>query len=306
MRRRIVWGEMTWSPNPAPLSRRPGLGLAMALTGGALFGIAGTVAAGLFSRVSPAELNQYRLVLAAVFISAIAARRGLTHHGGMLGWLVLQGIITAVVTFVFFVAVERLGVGPGITIQYLGPILMLLWRRFVQSLTVPITGWMGAGAAVVGIGLITGAFTADYADAIGVAAGLAAAVAYAALTIVGEKLGKTLHPLTYSSYSLTIAAVIWLAVLPVHIPQLSIAGWLGVAWVSIIAMGTGFLLLMSSLRHISPGPMGVAATSEPIVGTLTAWVALSQALSLAETLGVALTAAGIVVVHWSIRRTPGF
>ncbi|MDE0187484.1 MAG: EamA family transporter, partial [bacterium] len=238
----------------------------MALTGGVLFGIADTVAASLFSKISPAELNQFRLVVAAVFISAIAARKGLTHHGGMLGWLVLQGVITAVITFVFFVAVERLGVGPGITIQYLGPILMLMWRRFVQGLTVPVTGWLGAAAAVVGIGLITGAFTADYADAIGVAAGLSAAVAYAGLTIVGEKLGKTLHPLTYSSYSLTIAALIWLAVLPVRIPQLSIAGWLGVGWVSIVAMGIGFLLLMSSLRHISPGPMGVAATSEPIVG----------------------------------------
>ncbi|MCY4650853.1 MAG: hypothetical protein OXC98_10880 [bacterium] len=43
---------------------------------------------------------------------------------------------------------------------------------------------------------------------------------------------------------------------------------------------------MSSLRHISPGPMGVVATSEPIVGTLTAWMALSQAVSLTETIGV--------------------
>lgn len=288
------------------MTRRPGLGFAMALSGGILFGIADTVAAGLFSSISPAELNQYRLVIAAVFISAIAARKGLVHHGGMFGWLVLQGIITAVITFVFFVAVDRLGVGPGITIQYLGPILMLVWRRVVQRLRVPITGWMGAVAAVVGIGLITGAFTADYADAIGVLAGLAAALAFAGLTIVGEKLGKTLHPLTYSSYSLTIAAVIWLAVLPVEIPQLSIAGWVGVGWVSIAAMGVGYLLLMSSLRHVSPGPMGVAATSEPIVGTLTAWMALSQALSMVETIGVTLTALGIAVVHWSIRRTPGF
>lgn len=297
---------MTISADPAPLSRRPGVGFAMALSGGILFGISGTVAAGLFSSFSPAELNQYRLVLAAAFISLIAARKGLIHHGGRFGLLMLQGVITAAITFAFFVAVERLGVGPGITIQYLGPILMLVWRRLVQRLVVPVTGWMGAVAAVVGIGLITGAFTADYADAIGILAGLSAAVSYAALTITAEKLGKTLHPLTYSSYSLTIAAVIWLAVLPVKIPQLSFAGWMGVVWVSIIAMGIGYLLLMSALRHISPGPTGVAATSEPIVGTLTAWVALSQSLSLVETIGVTLTALGIAVVHWSIRRTPGF
>ncbi len=278
----------------------------MALTGGILFGISDTVAAGLFSSISPAELNQYRLVVAAVVLSALAARKGLLHHGGQLGWLVLQGAITATVTYVFFVAVERLGVGPGITIQYLGPILMLMWRRFVQRLEVPLAGWLGAVAAVVGIGLITGAFTADYADTLGVLAGLAAAVSYAALTIVGEKLGRTLHPLTYSSYSLTIAAILWLAALPVDVPSLSIGGWVGVAWVSIMGMAIGYLLLMSALRHISPGPMGVAATSEPIVGTLTAWVALSQALSAAETIGVALTAVGIAVVHWSIRRNPGF
>ena len=294
------------STDPAPTSRRPHLGFAMALSGGILFGIADTVAAGLFSVIGPAQLNQYRLVLAAAFLSAIAARKGLMHHGGMFGWLMLQGAITAAITFVFFVAVDRLGVGPGITIQYLGPVLMLIWRRCVQTLEVPITGWAGAVTAVVGIGLITGAFTADYADALGVAAGLGAAVLYAALTIVGEKLGKTLHPLTYSSYSLTVAALIWVAVLPVEVPQLSIAGWLGVGWVSIMAMGVGFLLLMSALRHISPGPMGVAATSEPIVGTLTAWLALSQTLSPVELTGVALTALGIAVIHGSIRKTPGF
>ena len=106
------------------MTRRPGLGFAMALSGGVLFGISGTVAAGLFSSFSPAELNQYRLVLAAAFISLIAARKGLMHHGGRFGLLVLQGVITAAITFAFFVAVERLGVGPGITIQYMGPILM--------------------------------------------------------------------------------------------------------------------------------------------------------------------------------------
>ena len=278
----------------------------MALSGGILFGISDTVAAGLFSSIGPAELNQYRLVVAAVVISFIAARKGLMHHQGQLGWLVLLGVITAVITYVFYVAVERLGVGPGITIQYLGPILMLMWRRFVQQLEVPVVGWLGAVGAVVGIGLITGAFTADYADVIGVLAGLGAAVSYAALTITAEKLGKTLHPLTYSSYSLTLAAVIWLAALPVEVPELSLAGWVGVAWVSILGMAIGYLLLMSALRHISPGPMGVAATSEPIVGSLTAWVALSQALSAVETIGVALTALGIAVVHWSIRKNPGF
>ena len=278
----------------------------MALSGGILFGISDTVAAGLFSSIGPAELNQYRLVVAAVVISFIAARKGLMHHQGQLGWLVLLGVITAVITYVFYVAVERLGVGPGITIQYLGPILMLMWRRFVQQLEVPVVGWLGAVGAVVGIGLITGAFTADYADVVGVLAGLGAAVSYAALTITAEKLGKTLHPLTYSSYSLTFAAVIWLAALPVEVPELSLAGWVGVAWVSILGMAIGYLLLMSALRHISPGPMGVAATSEPIVGTLTAWVALNQALSPVEVVGVALTAVGIAVVHWSIRRTPGF
>ena len=224
----------------------------MALSGGVLFGVSDTVAAGLFSSIGTAELNQYRLVVAAAAISFVAARRGLIDHGGMLGWLVLLGVITAVVTYVFYVAVERLGVGPGITIQYLGPILMLMWRRFVQGLVVPATGWLGAAGAVFGIGLITGAFTANYADLVGVLAGLASAFSYAALTITAEKLGKTLHPLTYSSYSLTIAALIWLVVLPVEVPQVSLGGWLGVAWVSVVGMAIAYLLLMSSLRHVSP------------------------------------------------------
>ena len=287
-------------------SRRPGLGFALALSGGVLFGFSGTVAAGLFSSVGPAALNQYRLVLAAVLLSSIAARKGLMRQEGQLGGLVLLGVITALVSYAFYVAVERLGVGPGITIQYLGPILMLGWRWLVQRLPVPTSGWLGAGAALAGIGLITGAFTADYADPVGVLAGLTSAFCYAALTITAEKLGRTLHPLTYSSYALTIAAALSLAMIPVGIPDLSLGGWMGVLWVGVIGMGIAYLLLMSSVRHISPGPAGVAGTSEPIVGTLAAWVALGQVLTASEVAGVVLTALGIAVVQWSIRRTPGF
>ena len=177
-------------------------------------------------------------------------------------------------------AVERLGVGPGTTIQFVAPVLMLLWRRFVQHLAVPSTAWTGAASAVIGVGLVTGAFSAEYADSVGMLAGLGAAFSFAALTIVAERLGKTLHPITYTAYGLTIAALIWAAALPASTPHLSVVGWVGIAWVTIMGMGIPFLLLMSSLRHISPGPAGVAATSEPIVGALGAWVALGQTLSL--------------------------
>ncbi len=297
---------MALSPRTESFSRRPGLGFALALSGGVLFGLSGTVAAGLFSSIGPAALNQYRLVLAAVVLSSLAARRGLMRQEGQLGGLVLLGLITAVVSYAFYVAVERLGVGPGITIQYLGPILMLMWRRWVQRLEVPNSAWLGAAAALAGIGLITGAFTADYADPVGVSAGLISAICYAALTITAERLGRRLHPLTYSSYGLTIAAALSLAVIPVEIPDLSIRGWIGVLWVGVIGMGIAYLLLMSSVRHISPGPAGVAGTSEPIVGTLTAWMVLGQVLSSIEVAGVALTALGIAVVHWSTRRVSGF
>ncbi len=278
----------------------------MALTGGVLFGVSGTVAAGLFSSITPAELNQYRLVAGAAIVSGMAARKGLVRHEGNLGWLALLGLITATVTYLYYVAVERLGVGPGTTIQFVAPVLMLLWRRFVQHLAVPSTAWTGAAGAVIGVGLVTGAFSAEYADSVGMLAGLGAAFSFAALTIVAEKLGKTLHPITYTAYGLTIAALIWAAALPVSTPHLSVVGWVGIAWVTIMGMGIPFLLLMSSLRHISPGPAGVAATSEPIVGALVAWVALGQTLSLPQVMGVALTVLGVAVVQFSTRRTPGF
>jgi inner membrane transporter RhtA len=108
------------------------IGVALALTAALLWGVSGAVAAGAFADVSPARVAQARAMLAAAILIPFAWWRGALGTQGMAAWFIPLGLNLAVVNVTFYWAIDRLGVGPGATIQFLGPILVLGWMAAVQ------------------------------------------------------------------------------------------------------------------------------------------------------------------------------
>ena len=106
------------------------IGLTLALVAAFLWGVSGAVAADSFADVSPARVAQVRASLAALTLIPYAWWRGVLRVPGDTGWLILLGINLTAVNVAFYWAIDRLGVGPGATIQFLGPILVLGWDRF--------------------------------------------------------------------------------------------------------------------------------------------------------------------------------
>lgn len=269
----------------------------MAIVAAVLFGVSGVVAADAFESVDPVVVAQYRSIGAAVILVGVAYARRQTRTAGMRFDLVLMGGLLAGVTITYYWAIDRLGVGPGVTLQFLGPSLVLVWMRVVQRRTVPAAAWMAAGAAVAGTALMTRAWDLDGLDPIGVLAGLGAAATFAGYLIVGERLGRRAPGLTIAAAGFAVSALLWVLAVPVSIPDVSGTVWAQLVWVAVGGTAAPFLLEIAALRHADPGRVGVIATAEPVVAAGVAWVALGQALIAAQVVGGVLVVAAIAIIQ---------
>ena len=269
----------------------------LALSSAVLFGVSGTVAADAFSSFTPIQIAQFRSTIAAVVLGAIAYRRRQTVTGGLLAALGVLGTFLATVTVTFYWAIERLGVGPGVTIQFLGPTLVLFWMRFVQKRSVPRMAWVAAAAAVGGTAMITRAWEYQALDPVGVLAGLGAALTFAGYLVTGEFLGRRLPGLTVGAYGFAISAVLLLAVAPIEFPSADAVGWTQLGWIAIGGTVLPFMMSLSALRVADPGRVGVLQTLEPAVAAASAWLVLGQVLGLLQILGGLIVICSIAAIQ---------
>ena len=219
---------------------------------------------------------------------------------GMMPWLIALGINLAAVNVTFYWALDRLGVGPGATIQFLGPILVLAWMVTVQGRQVTSAAWWAAVLAVIGVGLVSEAWDVANADWLGVAAGLAAAVAFAGYLLIGEHIGRQLPAVTVMAWGFAFASVFWAIAQPWWGFPTSLAGavWGKLIWVGIAGTAIPFLIEIAALQRAASGIIGVVATAEPVIGAAAAWIMLNQQLSALQVVGGLM----VVVAVASIQR----
>lgn len=273
----------------------------MALAAAVLFALSVVTAADVFASIGPIGAAQVRSILAALILGAIAYRRRVTAHGGKIWWLALLGANIALVTVSSYMAIERLGVGPGATIQFTAPVMVLAWMRFVERRPVPGAAWLAAASAVLGTGLMTRAWQGNI-DGLGVAAGVVAALTFASYLILGERLGASLPSLTVIAYGFAFSALIWVVAVPPQWGGLEAGAWARLVFIATIGTVAPFLLEISALRRADPGTVGVIATAEPVVGAAVAWIVLSQALTLVQIVGGAITVMAIAAIHLVTQR----
>jgi drug/metabolite transporter (DMT)-like permease len=279
---------------------RQRLGITLALAAALLWGISGAVAADAFSDVSPARVAQARAAQAALVLMPLAWYRGILHPHGMTRWLVALGINLAAVNVTFYWALERLGVGPGATIQFLGPILVLGWMVVFQKRQVSRMAWAAAVLAVLGVALVSEAWQVASVDWLGIAAGLAAAVSFAGYLLIGEHVGHRLAATTVMAWGFFYASLFWVVAQPVWSFPTDLAGgvWLKLLWVGLAGTAIPFLLEIAALQRAASGIIGVVATAEPVIGAAAAWIMLDQQLTAVQMAGGLM----VVVAVASIQR----
>jgi len=278
-------------------------GVLLALVSAVMWGVSGAVAAGVFDVVSPAYVAQARSLIALVVLVPFAAWRGVLRPTAPLWKYVLLGVNLAVVNVTFYWALDLLGVGPGATIQFLGPIFVLIWIATVRGASVRALVWFAAVAAVVGVAMVTQAWTFEPSDALGIAAGLAAALTFATYLLFGEHLADSYDAVQIATWGFVFSAIIWLVVLPPWTFPSTIGGgaWRDLVIIGLMGTAIPFILELSALSMVSSGIVGVVATIEPAVGAVSASILLSQALDPVQWLGVIVVVAAVASVQrWGL------
>jgi inner membrane transporter RhtA len=262
-----------------------------------LFGVNGAVAADLLASMAAANVAQIRAVLAALILFAIALRHRAISPRGRLPGLLALGVVLVVVMVSFFIAISRLGVGPGVTIQFTGPILVLAWRHWVQRLGVPTSAWIAAATALVGVALVSQLWDREGLDLGGLAAAIVAAVTFAAYLLLSGNLGKTLPAITVAAYGFATAGILLLVAVPVEWPAASVKVLSELVWLVTLGTVAPFLLEVAALRRVDAGTVGVVATLEPVIGAAAAWMWLSQALRWWQVMGGMIVIGAVAVVQ---------
>lgn len=289
-------------------------GLGIALFSSAVFGISGSFAKALLETGwSPGAAVTARLTGAALILAipAIPALRGRWHQLRD-NWLtiVLFGLIgVAACQLFYFNAVARLSVGVALLLEYLAPVLIVLWlwaasRRRPSALT-----FGGTLLSLGGLVLVLDLTGAIRVDLVGVLWGMAAAVCLAIYFFITARENDTLPPLVLASGGLLVgAAVMWLAAATGLLPMAfstadtRLGPWVTPWWVSV----AGLVVLATVLAYVS-GIMAARALgskvasfvslTEVLFAVLWAWLLLGELPGVIQLLGGVLIVGGVVLVR---------
>jgi drug/metabolite transporter (DMT)-like permease len=262
-----------------------------------LFGYFAVVVIELLEYHKSIELVQRHQLIAALVLFALAFRKGRLHPRGRLGTLAATGGCMAVMAMLFFTALDRLGAGPAMTLQFVAVMVVMVWAQVVGGVRVPAVAWLASLVTMVGISLVVEVWVWQKVDLIGIASGAGSALFLAAYFLLVDHLGEHLPPVTISAYALGIAALVLTPSAGLGPMDLPVPVWWWLLALGVLGTAIPMLLEVIAIRHAGPGPVGMVLLTQPVVGGVAAWIMLGQALSPVQILGIAVSLAGMLLVQ---------
>ena len=302
------------------MTPHPALGYAMVAAAATLFAINGTVSKVILDAgIDSQQLTEVRCAGALVGLTLIAvairpaslriARRDLP----LVIALGVGGL--ALVQWSYFYAIHRVAIGIALVIQFVGPLLVALWARFVYGEHVRRRIWVALVLALAGLVLIVELWEADRPDAAGLAAAGLAALTYASYILLAEKGVRRRDPVSLSAWGFLFATLFWSILAPWwsfpggrvdddvsllgNLASSQLPMWALMLWMVVLGTIVPFGLLVAALRHITATRAGVMAMLEPVLAIVVAWLWLGESLDLTQLSGAAVTLAGICLAQTS-------
>jgi inner membrane transporter RhtA len=244
---------------------------------------AGAAAGALaFPVIGPVGVVAVRQLITAVVLAAVArpSMRGLTRRE----WWPIVGLTLSfsIMNLSLYSAVERIGLGLAVTLEFLGPLAVAVCssRRPFH-----IACALAAGAGVV---LLTRPGPAS--DLLGIGLGLVAAGGWAAYILLNKTLGQRLPGLRGTATASMLSTVVWVPVAGIwftqHPPTLASLG-LALAC-GVFASAIPYAVDVIALRRVPTGVFSTFMSIHPVWAAAAGWAILGQSLGAAELLGIAI------------------
>ena len=248
------------------------------------------IAVDLFTEASPATVAWFRVLSAALILIAFSARRGhrpWTRHD--LVWAGAFGTATALMNLFFYLAIERLPLGKGVTIEFIGPIAVAALRTrttrntcalLLASVGVVVLGGVELGSEPLGLFFIIAASVmwAGYIV-------MGSRVALGDRGVAGLGIGLLIGGILITPFSLADASMV------VTTPRILML----CALVGLLSNAIGYGIDQSTLRRIPVRRFSVLLALLPVCAAIFGFLFLEQVPTGIDVIGMALVLAGVAV-----------
>ncbi|MEU3731200.1 EamA family transporter [Streptomyces sp. NPDC033538] len=289
-------------PTSAPTGTPSGRGslgpVGLVLAGGLSVQFGAALAVSLMPRAGALGVVTLRLAVAAVVMLLVCRPRLRGYSRADWSTVVVFGIAMAGMNGLFYQAVDRIPLGPAVTLEVLGPLALSVFasRRAVNLV------W--AALALAGVFLLGGGGF-ESLDPVGAAFALAAGVMWAAYIVFSARTGRRFPQADGLALAMAVGAVLFL--------PLGIAESGGkLIEPSTLALGAGVALLSSvlpytlellALRRLPAPTFAILMSLEPAIAAAAGFLILDQALSATQSAAIALViAASMGAVRTQVGR----
>jgi drug/metabolite transporter (DMT)-like permease len=293
-------------------------GIVAILLASAAFGISGPLAKVLIQGgLGPLHVTWLRITGSAVFLVVLAVPA--YRRGPRPSLIPLAGFGLAAVGGVqacYFLAVSRLPVGIALLLEFMGPVIVVAWIRWVRRAPLPPAAVYGAVLSLIGLAFVVEVWTGLRLDGWGLVAGLLAAACQASYFLGGERLLEEIDTRVVLAVAFVAAAVAlgllarpWEAPWPVLAGEATLAGTAMpaavVAAALVLSTVLAYLLGLLALRLLSAPVTGAMAYSEVVVAALAAWALLGERLTTIQLIGGAIVIIGVATAQRAVAARPG-
>lgn len=248
------------------------------------------IAVDLFTEASPATVAWFRVLSAALILIAFSARqrhRPWTRHDFV--WAGAFGTATALMNLFFYLAIERLPLGKGVTIEFIGPIAVAALRTrttrntcalLLASVGVVVLGGVELGSEPLGLFFIIAASVmwAGYIV-------MGSRVALGDRGVAGLGIGLLIGGILITPFSLADASMV------VTTPRILML----CALVGLLSNAIGYGIDQSTLRRIPVRRFSVLLALLPVCAAIFGFLFLEQVPTGIDVIGMALVLAGVAV-----------
>ena len=195
------------------------------------------------------ELVLFRSIVSIILSLGMIRQKKLNPFGNNKKWLIVRGVAGVIALTAFFYTLQKMPIGPALTIQYLSPIFTAIFAIFILKEKMRSIQWLYFLVAFAGIVLIKG-YDEDASlllVGLGILSAIFSGIAYNAI----RKLKDTDHPVVVVFYFPLIATPI-MAIISLFV------------WVTPTGWDWLLLLLMGVLTQIAQVNMTKAYQAAPV------------------------------------------
>ena len=248
------------------------------------------IAIRLFDDISPATVAWLRVLSAALILLAFSARRSHKKWSRReLYWVAAFGASTALMNMFFYLAIDRLPLGKGVTIEFIGPIAVAALRTRTMRNTIALL------CAAIGVIVLGGVELGN--EPLGLVFILAASVMWAGYIVMGSRVALADRGVSGLALGLLFGGIVITPFAAGDAGAAFSSGkiLIGCILVGLLSNAIGYGIDQSTLRRIPIRRFSVMLALLPVCAAIFGFVFLHQTPSLFDLLGMAFVLTGVAV-----------